>query len=251
VIKGHQVPFHLIDILEPGYKYNVYEYQQDFLKAYNKIIQKNKTPVLCGGSGMYIEAVIKGYKLIKVPKNETLRAQLEERSLQELAHILSQYQKLHNKTDTDTRKRTIRAIEIADYYSKHPKANSNYPDLNYLLIGIHFDRRIRRERITERLKQRLNTGMIDEVKALMDKGLTPDQLIYYGLEYKYITLYLTGDLSYEAMVEKLNIAIHQFAKRQMTWFRRMERNGMKINWIDGHWDIKRKTEAIKTMIKQA
>jgi tRNA dimethylallyltransferase len=240
IVNGKPIPYHLIDICDPGYKYNVFEYQNDFLKVYNEIKSRGKLPVLCGGTGMYIEAVTKNYKLIAVPKNQELRSKLENKNLEELEEILSRYKKLHNKTDTDTRKRALRAIEIEEYYKNHPDLNASFPEIKSLYIGIGMEREERRRRITERLHKRLKTGMIEEVRRLMDSGLKAEDLIYYGLEYKYITRYLTGTMSYEDMVSKLNIAIHQFAKRQMTWFRKMERKGTRIYWIDGKLPLEQK-----------
>lgn len=231
LIDGELIPVHLVDIKEPGYKYNVYEFQNDFFKVYNEIQLRKKTPIFCGGTGLYIEAVLKGYKLIHVPSNYQLRESLKEKSLEELETILSQFRKLHNSTDTDTVKRAIRAIEIETYYQTHPEINVSLPEMRPLIIGIDIERDRRRERITKRLKQRIEDGMIDEVQGLLNEGIPSEDLIYYGLEYKYITQHLIGELSYEEMVNQLNIAIHQFAKRQMTWFRGMERRGVKIHWI--------------------
>ncbi|HLW08511.1 MAG TPA: tRNA (adenosine(37)-N6)-dimethylallyltransferase MiaA [Marinilabiliaceae bacterium] len=231
LIDGELIPVHLIDIKEPGYKYNVYEFQNDFFKVYNEIQLRKKTAIFCGGTGLYIEAVLKGYKLIHVPSNYQLRESLKEKSLEELETILSQFRKLHNSTDTDTVKRAIRAIEIETYYQTHPEINVSLPEMRPLIIGIDIERDRRRERITKRLKQRIEDGMIDEVQGLLNEGIPSEDLIYYGLEYKYITQHLIGELSYEEMVNQLNIAIHQFAKRQMTWFRGMERRGVKIHWI--------------------
>lgn len=231
LIDGELIPAHLIDIKEPGYKYNVYEFQNDFFKIYNEIQLRKKTAIFCGGTGLYIEAVLKGYKLIHVPSNYQLRESLKEKSLEELETILSQFRKLHNSTDTDTVKRAIRAIEIETYYQTHPEINVSLPEMRPLIIGIDIERDRRRERITKRLKQRIEDGMIDEVQGLLNEGIPPEDLIYYGLEYKYITQHLIGELSYDEMINQLNIAIHQFAKRQMTWFRGMERRGVKIHWI--------------------
>ncbi|MDY6801028.1 MAG: tRNA (adenosine(37)-N6)-dimethylallyltransferase MiaA, partial [Bacteroidota bacterium] len=231
VVEGQKIPYHLIDIVNAGSKYNVYEYQQDFINVFNGLQARNKFPVLCGGSGMYIEAVLKGYKLIHVPVNEKLRSELEQKPTEELITILSSYKKLHNKTDIDTRKRMIRAIEIEVYYAEHPQTDTEFPEIKPLLVGVKFDRKSQRKRITERLKQRLNEGMIDEVKQLIDQGIGIENLLYYGLEYKFITQHITGELSYDEMFTKLETAIHQFAKRQMTWFRRMERNGFTIHWL--------------------
>ena len=217
-VNGRQIPYHLIDIADPGYKYNVFEYQRDFLKAYETIKQKGCLPVLCGGTGMYLESVLKGYKLMPVPENTELRTRLANKSLDELAAILSQYKTLHNSTDVDTVKRAIRAIEIEEYYAANPVAEREFPQLNSLIIGVDIDRESRREKITRRLKQRLEEGMVDEVRQLLAQGIPAEDLIYYGLEYKYLTLYAIGELNYEEMFSQLEIAIHQFAKRQMTWF---------------------------------
>lgn len=233
LVDGHQIPYHLIDIHEPGYKYNVFEYQKDFLEVFSSINKKKKYAILCGGTGMYIEAVTKGYKLTAVPTNNELRHRLKNKTLKELECILGGYKKLHNKSDTDTIKRALRAIEIEEYYKDNPELSVEYPDFDPVYLGIDIPRDIRRDKITSRLKERLKNGMVEEVKALMNLGINAETLIYYGLEYKFITLYLTGELDYDKMVEKLNIAIHQFAKRQMTWFRKMEREGIKIHWING------------------
>jgi tRNA dimethylallyltransferase len=237
IIKGSPITCHLIDIHEPGYKYNVFEYQHDFFKTYMMVRDQNKMPILCGGSGMYIEAVTKGYKLINVPINEKLREQLENKTLSDLKGILATYKALHNNTDTDTKKRAIRAIEIEEYYRNNPETDLNIPEIKPIYLGLKYDRETQRQHITERLKQRLNDGMIEEVESLLNEGIRPEDLMYYGLEYKYITQYLIHNLSFEDMVHKLNIAIHQFAKRQMTWFRKMERNGDNINWIDAEMQM--------------
>ena len=228
IIRGTKIPVYLTDIHEPGSKYNVFEYQQDFLTAYRKIKGNNKNCILCGGTGLYIEAVVQGYKLIAVPVNKVLRKELAHKSLAELEKILAGYRKLHNKTDTDTVKRAIRAIEIEEYYQSNPHVETDYPRLKPVYIGLECDREIRRQRITFRLKKRLEEGMIEEVRSLLNEGIPAQDLIYYGLEYKYITLFLTGELDYDTMFTKLNTAIHQYAKRQMTWFRRDNR----INWHD-------------------
>lgn len=243
-VDGHQVPYHLIDIVEPGYKYNVFEYQRDFLNAYKEIKGKGCLPVLCGGTGMYIESVLKGYKLLPVPENHQLRASLADKSLEELARILSSYKKLHNSTDVDTVKRAIRAIEIEEYYKQQPPEYREFPHITSLIIGVDINRELRREKISLRLKQRLNEGMVEEVKTLLDSGITPDELIYYGLEYKYLTLYVISELSYDEMFSQLEIAIHQFAKRQMTWFRGMERRGFSIHWLDACLPMEDKVEKI-------
>jgi tRNA dimethylallyltransferase len=235
-----KIPYHLIDIVDAGYQYNVYEYQRDFLEAYNDIRERNIFPVLCGGSGMYIEAVLKGYKLIQVPVNEERREVLAQKSLEELTDILKDFKQVHNTSDIENKKRAIRAIEIEEYYSNNPEIDLTFPKINSLMVGVKYDRDSRRRRITERLKQRLDEGMIKEVENLLAKGLAPEALTYYGLEYKFLTLYITGTMSYDEMFNKLNTAIHQFAKRQMTWFRKMEKEGFDIHWLDGYMDLDEK-----------
>ena len=247
-VDGCQMPYHLIDIVEPGYKYNVFEYQRDFLKAYEEISAKGKTPVLCGGTGMYIESVLKGYRLLPVPENPELRASLEGKSLEELTHILEGYKKLHNSTDVDTCKRAIRAIEIEEYYKQQPPEYREFPSLQSLIVGVDIDRELRREKITRRLKQRLDEGMVDEVRGLLAEGIPAENLIYYGLEYKFLTQYAIGEISYEEMFHQLETAIHQFAKRQMTWFRGMERRGFTIHWLDATLPMEEKTERIINLI---
>ena len=239
-VNGHPIPYHLIDIADPGYKYNVFEYQRDFLIFYESIKQKGRLPVLCGGTGMYLESVLKGYKLMPVPENPELRARLANHSLEELTEILKQYKTLHNSTDVDTVKRAIRAIEIEEYYAVHPVPEREFPKLNSLIIGVDIDRELRREKITRRLKQRLDEGMVDEVRRLTEQGISPDDLIYYGLEYKFLTLYVIAKLTYEEMFTELETAIHQFAKRQMTWFRGMERRGFTIHWVSAELPMEEK-----------
>lgn len=248
-INGREIPYHLIDIVEPGYKYNVFEYQRDFLKAYETIKQKGCLPVLCGGTGMYLESVLKGYRLIPVPENPELRTRLADKSLETLTGILQQYKTLHNSTDVDTVKRAIRAIEIEEYYATHPIAEREFPQLNSLIIGVDIDRELRREKISQRLRQRLNEGMVDEVKQLLAQGIKAEDLIYYGLEYKYLTLYAIGKLTYEEMFAQLETAIHQFAKRQMTWFRGMERRGFTIHWVDATLPTEEKIAFVKQKLK--
>ena len=248
VVDGHPVPYHLIDIVEPGYKYNVFEYQRDFLKAYEKITNKGKLPILCGGTGMYIESVLKGYRLLPVPENPELRASLEGKSLEELTDILKRYKKLHNSTDVDTAKRAIRAIEIEEYYKQQPPEYREFPSLKSLIIGVDIDRELRREKITRRLQQRLDEGMVEEVRGLLAEGIPAENLIYYGLEYKFLTQYAIGELTYEEMFQQLETAIHQFAKRQMTWFRGMERRGFTIHWLDATLPMKEKVELIINLI---
>lgn len=231
-VDGEVVPYHLIDIAEPGEKYNVFRYQQDFLAAFNTIRQRGRRVIVCGGSGLCLESLLRGYKLSPVPQNEALRAALSEKSLEELTELLRTYRPLHNTTDTDTKPRAIRAIEIEDYNRRNPTAARPFPPLRSLTLGILVDRETRRRRITERLHTRLQQGMLQEVEALLREGIAPEDLIYYGLEYKYLTLCATGRLSYEEMERQLEIAIHQFAKRQMTWFRGMERRGTPIQWVE-------------------
>jgi tRNA dimethylallyltransferase len=205
---------------------------------------------MCGGSGLYLEAILKGYKLIQVPVNEKLRDELSDKPLEELSEILRQYKTMHNISDVDTPKRAIRAIEIEEYYSTHPETDTYFPEINSLVVGVKFDRNSRRRRITERLKARLKEGMVEEVEKLLNKGLTPEDLIYYGLEYKYITLYLTGKISYDEMFKQLETAIHQFSKRQMTWFRRMEKQGFNIKWLDGYMPVNEKVDKITEWLEK-
>jgi tRNA dimethylallyltransferase len=244
-VEGRHIPYHLIDIAEPGTKYNVYQYQQDFLRAYEDITSRGMLPIVCGGSGLYIESVLRGYRMADVPENKELRQRLEGKSLEELTAILKTYKNLHNTTDTDTAKRAIRAIEIAEFGQRE---ETSFPQLNSLVIGVSIDRELRRAKITRRLKQRLEEGMVDEVKRLLAEGIAPEDLIYYGLEYKFLTLYATGQLSYEEMFSQLEIAIHQFAKRQMTWFRGMEKRGVTIHWIDATLPMEEKVNAIIALI---
>ncbi|MCD8079055.1 MAG: tRNA (adenosine(37)-N6)-dimethylallyltransferase MiaA [Bacteroides sp.] len=244
IVEGKTIPYHLIDIVDPGYKYNVFEFQRDFLAAYQDIKERKKYPILCGGTGMYLESILKGYRLLPVPENTTLREKLAHRSLSELTEILRSYKQLHNSTDVDTVKRAIRAIEIEEYYRQHEREHRDFPQLNSLIVGIRIDRELRREKISRRLRQRLEEGMVEEVRTLLAQGLTAADLIYYGLEYKYLTLYVTGALTYEEMVSQLEIAIHQFAKRQMTWFRGMEKRGFTIHWIDATLPMQEKIEKV-------
>lgn len=248
VVDGYQVPYHLIDIVDPGYKYNVFEYQQDFLAAYEDMRSRGLLPILCGGTGMYLESILKGYRLLPVPENKELRERLSSKSLSELTEILGHYKKLHNSTDVDTVKRAIRAIEIEEFYLTQDVNARSFPEIHSLIIGVDINRELRREKITSRLKKRLEEGMVDEVKSLLAEGIHPDDLIYYGLEYKYLTLYAIGKLSYEEMFHQLEIAIHQFAKRQMTWFRGMERRGFKIHWINAESPIEENVKLIVDLI---
>lgn len=246
---GNQtIPHHLIDIADAGEKYNVYRYQNDFFDAWRDITSRGKMPIMCGGTGLYIEAVLRGYKLINVPPNPELRAALAGKSLEELTAMLATFRTLHNTTDSDTVPRAVRAIEIETYYADNPMIDSNLPELHPVVIGLDIDRDLRRRKITERLHARLEQGMVDEVRSLLAGGIAPEDLIYYGLEYKYLTLYVIGQLSYDEMVTQLEIAIHQFAKRQMTWFRGMERRGTHINWIDAALPMDRKLQEAEAII---
>jgi tRNA dimethylallyltransferase len=249
LIDGIRLPCHLIDIADPGYKYNVFEYQRDFIKVYSDLKERKVFPVVCGGSGMYADSIITGYKMIEVAPDSGLRIKLEKKTMEELKAILQINKNLHNKSDLDTKKRVIRAIEIAHFEKNKEKEKGDIPEVRSLVIGIMFEREQRRARISERLKKRLDYGMVDEVKKLIDNGINTDILIYYGLEYKFITLYLTGKISYNEMVRDLEIAIHQFAKRQMTWFRGMEKRGIKINWLDGEMPMEEKIDRILGLLK--
>ena len=248
IVNGQSIPYHLIDICEPGYKYNVFQYQHDFFRVFRDIESRGKLPILCGGTGMYIEAVLKGYKLLDVPQNPTLRQSLQGKSLAELEQILASYKVLHNKTDVDSAQRAIRAIEIEEYYRTEAPGRNEYEPINSLIIGVDIDRDTRRAKISQRLRARLAEGMVEEVRQLIDQGLKPDDLIYYGLEYKFVTQYVIGQLSYEEMVTQLEIAIHQFAKRQMTWFRGMERRGSTIHWVNAAWETARKIDTILELL---
>ena len=231
------IPYHLIDICEPGTKYNLFQYQQDFHLIYNNIVARGVRPILCGGTGLYIESVLKGYALSPVPQNQALRDKLADKSLAELTEMLEDLKRrnhsvMHNRTDVDTAQRAIRAIEIETYNLEHPTDNCTLPPIDSVIIGVDINREERRRKITQRLKQRLEEGMVNEIRQLLDRGIAPENLIYYGLEYKFVTEYVIGKTSYEEMFRQLEIAIHQFAKRQMTWFRGMERRGFTIHWID-------------------
>ena len=249
-INGHSIPYHLIDIAEPGSKYNVYEFQGDFLKAYRGVVERGAVPIMCGGTGLYMESVLRGYRLIPVPENPALRKSLEGKTLSELTEILKGYKTLHNTTDVDTTKRAIRAIEIEECYRNTPVEAGAFPGLKSLNIGIDISRDMRRELISSRLEKRLQEGMIDEIKGLLDKGISAEDLIYYGLEYKYVTLYVTGQLEYKYLLQELEVAIHQFAKRQMTWFRGMERRGIHIEWIPFEWSMDDKVNRIVELMEK-
>ena len=247
------IPYHLIDICEPGTKYNLFEYQQDFLLAYNDIINRGVVPILCGGTGLYVESVLKGYQLSPVPQNPELRNSLEGKSLEELTEILKSLKEqnrslMHNTTDVDSCQRAIRAIEIEEYNLHTPTPVRPFPEIPYILIGVDISRELRREKITKRLRQRLDNGMVEEIRGLLNRGIPAEDLIYYGLEYKYVTEYVIGKSSYEDMFRQLEIAIHQFAKRQMTWFRGMERRGFTIHWIDASKQMEEKVGDILQLL---
>lgn len=253
-IHGKQIPYHLIDICEPGTKYNLFEYQQDFYDAYQNIQKGGAFPILCGGTGLYIESVLKGYHLSPVPQNPELRESLAHKSLEELTLILKELKaktgsNMHNRTDVDTAQRAIRAIEIESYNLEHPMPERELPAVDSLIIGVSIDRDARREKISQRLKQRLDEGMVDEIKGLLDRGIPAENLIYYGLEYKFITEYVIGKTSYDEMYRGLEIAIHQFAKRQMTWFRGMERRGFTIHWVDALQPMEKKVETVLELMR--
>ena len=260
-VNGKLIPYHLIDIADPGEKYNVYQFQRDFIIAYRDIVQRGKLPILCGGTGLYIESVLRNYRMSEVPQNSELRAQLEGKSLDELTTLLRSYKQLHNTTDVDTAQRAIRAIEIEEYYHSHPEeedsstttptAHQTLSEIqqNNLVIGLSIDRDLRRKRISQRLQQRLDNGMLDEIRRLLSLGVKSEDLIYYGLEYKYLTLHVIGKLSYEEMFSQLEIAIHQFAKRQMTWFRGMERRGITIHWIDSQLPMQEKIDHVTALLR--
>ena len=249
VVDGKQIPYHLIDICNPGDKYNVFEYQHDFHKAFEEIRKKGKLPILCGGTGMYIESVLRVFKLLDVPQNPALRESLKGKSLAELEQILASYKVLHNKTDVDSAQRAIRAIEIEEFYKTEAPDKREYAPINSLIIGVDIDRNLRREKISKRLRARLDEGMVDEVRAILATGVKPEDLIYYGLEYKFLTLYIIGQLTYDEMVSQLEIAIHQFAKRQMTWFRGMERRGLHIHWLDATLPTDEKINNVLALIQ--
>lgn len=249
VVNGTPVPYHLIDICEAGEKYNLFEYQQDFHEAYNDVTSRGVWPILCGGSGLYVESVLRGYSLPNVPINNELRENYYSLSLEQLTDVLASYKALHNTTDTENKRRAIRAIEIEEYKKQQEVVNKNYSPLNSLIIGVEIAREQRRSKISQRLRTRLQEGMIEEVKTILSQGVAAEDLIYYGLEYKFVTQYVIGELSYDEMVEKLEIAIHQFAKRQMTWFRGMEKRGLKIHWIDSQLPMESKVEEIITLMQ--
>jgi tRNA dimethylallyltransferase len=251
LVGGKRVPVHLIDILDAGYEYNLYLFKQDFLRVYTDVVERGKMPLLCGGSGLYIEAVLRNYKLLHVPLNQELRNDLEKKSYEELAAILKLYGPLHNVTDTVNRKRLIRAIEIAIYQGTETSDSTGEYDLVPLVLGIRFERMVRRRRITERLQHRLKNGMVEEVESLLKEGVPAERMEYYGLEYRFITQYLLQKVTYDEMVDRLNSAIHQFSKRQMTYFRGMERRGIPIHWIEGALEMEDKLELALSLYNSA
>ena len=244
VVDGQAVPYHLIDVCEAGERYNLFRYQQDFWQAYHDVTSRGRCPILCGGTGLYIESILKSYKMVPVAENPDLREQLRGKTLAELAEMLAGYKPLHNTTDIDTQQRAIRAIEIQEYYRSHPIDEREFPRVESLTVGLMLDREERRRRISERLHRRLESEhMVDEVNRLLEH-VSAEDLMYYGLEYKYVTLYCLGRLSYDEMSRQLEIAIHQFAKRQMTWFRGMERRGITIHWIDASRSVEEQLEEV-------
>ncbi len=246
VVNGKRINCHLIDIVDAGEEYNVFEFQKDFLNAYQEVQGRNKLPILCGGTGLYLEAVLKGYRFVQVPENTRLRKELESKPIEELVDILSEHKELHNTTDSIHKKRTIRAIEVAKFEKENEALIRDFPSINYQIFGIQFERDDIKKRITERLEHRLKyEGMIEEVQGLLDSGVSADKLKFYGLEYKFITQFLLGEINRNEMFNKLNVSIHQFAKRQATWFRKMERSGFEINWIDGNLPLDKKLEFVK------
>lgn len=254
VINGRQIPYHLINICDAGTKYNLFQYQEDFLKAYEDIESRDVQPILCGGTGLYIESVLKGYNLSPVPQNQPLRDSLKGKNIKELTNILTRLKQqtgsnMHNTTDVDSCQRAIRAIEIETYNIEHSTDNRAFPAIDSIIVGVSIDREARRAKITDRLKKRLDNGMVDEIRGILSKGVKPEDLIYYGLEYKYVTEYAIGKLSYEEMFRQLEIAIHQFAKRQMTWFRGMERRGATIHWIDALQPMETKAKETIQLLK--
>lgn len=245
VVDGQSIPYHLIDIVEAGSEYNVFQYQEDFLAAYQLVQAQKKMPILCGGTGMYIDAVVKGYRFLPIPEDTQLREALEKKPLDELVAELKSYKELHNTTDTVHKKRVIRAIEVARYQQEHQATIRDFPKINAVLFGIQFDRDVLKKRISQRLRLRLEEGMVDEVQRLLDSGVSADRLKFYGLEYKWITRFLLNEIDYPEMVDRLTIAIHQFSKRQATWFRKMEREGFVINWIDGNLSMDQKAAYVQ------
>lgn len=249
IVNGVHVPFHLIDITDAGTKYNLFEYQQDFRKAFEDIVSRDMLPVVCGGSGMYVESVLRGYQLVQVPVNNDLRRKLSAKTHDQMKELLISYGPLHNRSDLDNVNRTIRAIEIAEHTKQSGAAGFDWPDIRPLVVTVRYSREERRRRISVRLRNRLHEGMIEEIESLLKRGITPDDLVWYGLEYKFITLYLIGELTFDEMFSRLESAIHQFAKRQMTWFRGMERRGVEINWIEGNIPFEKQVEIVTNLFR--
>jgi tRNA dimethylallyltransferase len=249
VVDGRRVPVHLVDVVEAGYRYNLFEYRRDFIAAWHDCRSRRVLPVLCGGSGLYLDAVLRGYRMSPVPRDEALRERLSTKTLPELARLLAEYAPLHNTTDIGTVERATRALEIAEHYRQSPPSGDDLPRPRSLTVGILFDRERRRQRITERLHARLREGMLDEARALLARGLSVDDLAYYGLEYGHLARHLAGETTYDEMVSSLNSAIHRFAKRQMTWFRKMERDGLEINWLDGDMPLDDKVARVLSLLE--
>jgi tRNA dimethylallyltransferase len=248
VVKGRKIPYHLIDIVDAGYKYSVFEFQRDFIRAFEDITGRGKYVLLCGGSGMYIESVLNAWEMAYVPRNDKLRKELAQKSDEVLVQILSSYRKLHNVSDISSRSRLLRAIEIEVFTAARQHDQISFPKFDHIIFGIGSERELLRKRITDRLEKRLREGMVEEVRQLLDEGIAAGDLLFYGLEYKFITLYLTGEIDYDEMKSRLNIAIHQFSKRQMTWFRKMERNGYKIHWLDAEMSLAEKVNKALALI---
>ncbi len=249
--RRREIPHHLIDICEAGEEYSVYRFQQDFIQAFSQIVERQRQPILCGGTGMYIESVVRGYQMPDAPVDPAYRQQLQACSDEELTERLASYIKLHNHTDTETRERLLRALEIQEFGLQHPDAVTSLPDMRHLIVGVSYPRELVVERIGLRLRQRLDEGMVDEVRRLIDQGVPRERLLRYGLEYKHLTRHLTEDYPYDTMVENLYTDIRRFSKRQMTWFRRMERNGIKIHWIDGMQPLEQKVADVCDLLRQA
>ncbi len=243
-VRGTDIPYHLIDIHEAGYEYNVYQFQNDFIAAFRDIVQRGKIPLLCGGTGLYVESIVRGYELSTAPVNESFRQSIAEQSDEELTARLAALVKLHNHTDTETRERLVRALEIAEYRQQHPEDHVILPPMRHLIIGVQYPRDMVVQRIGVRLQQRLEGGMIEEVQCLIDRGVPVERLLRYGLEYKHVTRYLLQQCSYQEMFDNLYTDIRRFSKRQMTWFRRMERNGVSIHWIDGTKPLDEKADEV-------
>ena len=250
-VHGTEIPHHLIDIHDAGYEYNVYQFQNDFIRAYNNIVSRGHRPILCGGTGLYVESIVKGYELPDAPIDEAYRKTLAAFSDEELTARLAGYLKLHNHTDTETRERLLRALEIQEYALQHPEKHVRMPKMRHLVVGVRYPREVVVERIGIRLRQRLEEGMVEEVRLLLDQGVPAERLLKYGLEYKHLTRYLLGQCTYEEMFTNLYTDIRRFSKRQMTWFRRMERNGIEIQWIEGQKSLDEKAAQVISLLNDA